>query len=156
MRRQRHQKVPWLEKLQSWDSKLSSPWEQIVNASQVAQVLKNLPVNAGDVREAGLIPWSRRSPGGGYGNPLQCSCQENPMDRGAWRATVHRITESRTHPKRLSNKRYLYIGLAKKFGFFHNILLFGQPNVMFNMLLRVLPSPLVPPPGSASEEVCVC
>ena len=41
----------------------------------------------------GLIPGLGRSPGGGHGNPLQCSCLENPMDRGAWRATVHRITE---------------------------------------------------------------
>ena len=47
---------------------------------------KNLPVNAGDIREVGLIPGSGRSPGGGHGNPLQYSCLENPMDRGAWKA----------------------------------------------------------------------
>ena len=60
-------------------------------ASQVALVAKNLLANAGDIRDAGSIPG--RSPGGGHGNPLQYSCLENPMDRGAWRATVHRFTE---------------------------------------------------------------
>ena len=50
-------------------------------------VVKNLPANA-DSGYAGLIPESGRSPGGGNGNPLQCSCLENPMDRGAWEATV--------------------------------------------------------------------
>ena len=52
----------------------------------VAQLVKNLPANAGDARDAGLIPESGRSPGGGHGNPLQYSCLENPMDRGAWQA----------------------------------------------------------------------
>ena len=56
-------------------------------------VLKNLPVNAGDL---GSIPVSGRSPGGGGGNPLQCPCLENPMDRGALRATVQRVAKSRT------------------------------------------------------------
>ena len=55
---------------------------------------KNLPANAGDARHIGLIPGSGRSPGGGHSNPLQCSCLENPMDRGAWWATVHGVTES--------------------------------------------------------------
>ena len=62
-------------------------------ASQVAPVVKNLPANAGDVRDAGLIPGLGRSPGGGHGNPLQYSCLENPRDRGAWRTMVHRVTE---------------------------------------------------------------
>ena len=57
---------------------------------------KDPPANAGDVREAGSIPGLGRSPGGGHGNPLQYSCLENPMARGAWRATVHRVTKSRT------------------------------------------------------------
>ena len=52
-------------------------------ASQVALVVKNPPANAGDVRDAGSIPGTRRSPEGGHGNPLQCSCLENRMDRGA-------------------------------------------------------------------------
>ena len=66
--------------------------------SQVALVVKNLPANA-DVREAGSIPGSGRSPGGGHGNPLQYSCLENPMDRGAWPAMVHRVTRSQTRLK---------------------------------------------------------
>ena len=56
-------------------------------------VVKNLPANAGD---AGLIPGSGRSVGGGNGNSLQYPCLENPKDRGAWQATVHRVTKSRT------------------------------------------------------------
>ena len=57
-------------------------------ASQVTLVVKNLLANAGDVRDADVIPGSGISPGGGNGIPLQYSCQENPMDRGAWGATV--------------------------------------------------------------------
>ena len=55
--------------------------------SQVALVVKNLLTNAGEVRDAGLIPGLGRSPGGGLGNPFQYPCLENPMDRGAWQAT---------------------------------------------------------------------
>ena len=57
-------------------------------SSLVTQMVKNLPANAGDL---GLIPGSGRSPGRGNGYPLQCSCLKNPMDRGAWQATVHRV-----------------------------------------------------------------
>ena len=56
-------------------------------------MVKNLPTNAGDVRDMGSIPGLERSPGEGYDNPLQYSCLENPMDRGAWWATTHRVTE---------------------------------------------------------------
>ena len=59
-------------------------------------VLKNLSANAGDIRDTGLIPESGRSPGGGHKNPLQYSYLENPMDRGAWRATVHTVAKSQT------------------------------------------------------------
>ena len=52
----------------------------------MALVVKNLPANAGDIRDADLIPGLRRSPGGGHCNPFQYSCLENPMDRGAWQA----------------------------------------------------------------------
>ena len=52
-------------------------------------VVKNSPANAGDMRGTALIPGSGRSPGGGHSNPLQYSCLENLMDRGAWQATVH-------------------------------------------------------------------
>ena len=65
----------------------SLPVCQIRWASQVALVVKNPPANAGGIRDVGSIPGSGRSPLGGHGNPLQYSCLENPMDRGAWRAT---------------------------------------------------------------------
>ena len=58
----------------------------MLRASQVALVVKNLPADAGDM---GLISGLGRFPGGGHGNPLQYSCLENPMDRGAWRSTVY-------------------------------------------------------------------
>ena len=59
-------------------------------------MVKNLPANAGDLREEGLIPELRISPGGGHGNALQYSCLENPMNREAWQATVHRFAELNT------------------------------------------------------------
>ena len=65
-------------------------------------MVKNLPASAGDVRDTSLIPGLGRSLGGGHGNPLQYSCLENPMDRGAWRATVHSVAKSRTWLKLLS------------------------------------------------------
>ena len=57
--------------------------------------VKNLPPTAGNGGDVGSISGSRRSPGGGHGNPLQCSHLENPMDRGAWWATVHSVAKSR-------------------------------------------------------------
>ena len=65
---------------------------------------KNLPANAGDIRDWGLIPGLRRSPRGGHGSPLQCSRLENPMDRGAWQAMVHRVAKSQTPLKRPSQR----------------------------------------------------
>ena len=65
-------------------------------------VVKNPPANAGDIRDTSLIPGSGRSLEGWHGNPLRYSCLENPMDRGAWRATVHRVTKSWTLLKRLT------------------------------------------------------
>ena len=62
----------------------------------MALVVKNPPVNAGDVRDMDSIPGSGRSPGGGYGNSLQYSCLEDLMDRGAWRVIVNRVTKSQT------------------------------------------------------------
>ena len=59
----------------------------------MAQLVKNLPASAGD---SGSIPGLGKSPGGGNGNPLQYSCLDNPMDRGAWRATVHGVAKSQT------------------------------------------------------------
>jgi len=71
-------------------------------ASQLALMVKNLLAHAGDIRDVSLIPGSERSLGGGHGNPSQYSCLENPMDRGAWQATVHRVTKSWTQLKQLS------------------------------------------------------
>ena len=68
----------------------------VYGAPQVALVVKNPPANAGDTRDAGSIPELGTSPGRGHGNPLQYSCLENPMDREAWRATIHRVTQNWT------------------------------------------------------------
>ena len=59
-------------------------------------MVKSLPANAGDLRDVGLITRSGRTPGGGYSNPLQYSCLENPMDREAWQAVVHGVAKSQT------------------------------------------------------------
>ena len=59
-------------------------------------MIKNLPANARDIRDTDLILGSGRPPGGGHGNPFQDSGLENPMDRGTWQATVHRIAKSWT------------------------------------------------------------
>ena len=67
-----------------------------LGAFQVASVVKKLPANAGDIKDMGSIPGSGRSPGGEYGNPLQYCCLENPLDRGAWLATVRKIAQSDT------------------------------------------------------------
>ena len=66
----------------------------LIWASQVALVVKNLPGNAENVRDTRSIPGSGGSPEEGHGTPLQSSCLENPMDIGAWRATVHRLAQS--------------------------------------------------------------
>ena len=67
----------------------------LMGASPVAQLVKNPPANAGDVREVGMIPGWGRFPGEGNGNPLQYSCVKNPKDRGAWWG-VHGVTKSWT------------------------------------------------------------
>ena len=59
-------------------------------------MVKNLPANAGDIRNPGSIPGSGRFPERGHGNALQYSCLENPVDRGAWCVAVHQVTKSRT------------------------------------------------------------
>ena len=70
-------------------------------------VVKNIPANAGDIRDAGLIPGLGRSPERENSNPLQYSCLENCMDRGDWQATVHGVAKSWTQLKRLSMHIYL-------------------------------------------------
>ena len=72
-------------------------------------MVKNPPANAGDIKDTGSIPGLGRSPRGGNGNPLQYSCLENSMDRGAWWATAHGVTKSQT---RLSDLAHAYLELV--------------------------------------------
>ena len=65
---------------------------------------KELPANAGDLREVGSMPWSERSLGGGYGNPLQYSCLKNPIDKEIWWTAVHGVTNSWTQLNDLARK----------------------------------------------------
>ena len=78
--------------------------------SLVALVVKNLCASAGDKGDSGSIPISRRrSSRGGHGNPHQHSCLENPLDRGAWLATVHKFTKSQIRLKHLSAHACMYL-----------------------------------------------
>ena len=70
-------------------------------------MVKNPPINAGDIRDMGSIPGSGRFPGGGHGNPLQYSYLENLLDRGAWQATVCRVAKSQTQLKQFSTHAQL-------------------------------------------------
>ena len=70
--------------------------QTVLYAAQVALVVKNPPASAGDRRDTDSVPGLGSSPGGGHSHPLQCSCLDNLMDRGAWRATVHRSAKSQT------------------------------------------------------------
>ena len=88
--------LSWLPRVKKTDLSLLCHW-----TSQVAQVVKNSPDNAGDKRDTGLIPGLGRSPGAANSNPLQYSCLENPKDRRAWRVTVHGVTKSWTQLKQL-------------------------------------------------------
>ena len=67
-----------------------------IRVSKVALVVKNPPASVGDIRDSGSNPGSGRPSGGGHGNPLQSSCLENPMDRGAWQSMVHGVVKSQT------------------------------------------------------------
>ena len=80
--------------------------QQGMRASRVVLVVMNLPARVGDIRPLGLIPGLGRFPGGVHGNPLllRFSCLENPLDRGVWWATVHRVAKSGTRLKRLSRQ----------------------------------------------------
>ena len=75
-------------------------------------MIKESTCKSGDTGDLGLIPRLRRFPGEGNGNPLQCSCLENPMDRGAWQATVHGVTRVRhnlaTKPPSPNNVIYAF------------------------------------------------
>ena len=97
-------RFPWTEEprgLQSMGSQRVRIAERLtllllLYINQASQIAKNLPANAGDLRDTGLILGLGRSPASGHGNPLQYSCLENPMERGAQRTTVHAIAKSRT------------------------------------------------------------
>ena len=81
--------------------------EEVFSVSVIIKYECHFPSNKESACKAGdpgSIPRSERSPGGGHGHPLQYSCLENPVDRGAWRATVHRVVNSRTRLKQLSRK----------------------------------------------------
>ena len=82
-------------------------------ASQVALLVKNATTNAGNIRAVGLIPGLGRSPGGEHDNPLQYSCFENPMDVGAWWATVHGVAKSQT---RLSDFTFTFFSVYSSKG----------------------------------------
>ena len=88
----------------AFDLGLSSPSTFLHRLSGLSWWLSNKEsaCDAGAARDPGLIPGSGRSSGGGHGNPLQYSCPENPTDRRAWRATVHRVTKRWTWLKQLS------------------------------------------------------
>ena len=78
-------------------------------------MVKYPPANAGDIRDLALIPGAGRSPGGRHGNPLQYSCLQNPMDSGAWQATVLRVTENQTRLKPLSTYTSKYLVVVSYF-----------------------------------------
>ena len=87
-----------------WEKEITAYRKEIPGTSQVALVVKNVLINAGDVTDAGSIPGWGRSPGEGNGNPLQYSCLENPMERGAFYAIVLMVAKSRTRLKQLSTE----------------------------------------------------
>ena len=85
--------------ISSWSQEFILLSQSNNQASKMALVVKNPPANGGDIRDVGLIPGWGKSPGGGNSHPLQDSCLENPMDRGAWQTTVQRLAKSHTRLK---------------------------------------------------------
>ena len=97
--------------------------QYIIKGFPGGSVDKESASNAGDAGDTGLIPGSGRSSGGGHGNPLQYSCLENPMDRGAWWVRVHRVTKNQTRLKQLSTHAH-YLTNVNCFYFSPNSLFF--------------------------------
>ena len=125
----------------------------------MAVVVKNPSAIVGDIRDVDSIPGSGRSPGEGHGNPLQYSCLENSMDRGAWQATLHRVTKSRTWLKwfsmHSSSVPGFFIGspLISSYAYFQGSFLF-----MYWIIPSLEPfhihSPKKWPPLSLSSFLC--
>ena len=88
----------------TWCTRLDTGYNKLIGASQAVLVVKSLPASAGDIRDTGSIPGLGRAPGGMHGNPLQYSCLENPMNREAWWATVHRVAKSWARLKQLGTQ----------------------------------------------------
>ena len=103
----------WINRLEGTFS-----WHEVcISGFPGELVVKNPPASSGDLREMGSIPGLGRSPGGGHGNPPQYSCQENLMERGAWKFTVHRVAKSWTWLKWLSMHTNIYIRRGKSWEF---------------------------------------
>ena len=94
-------------------------------ASQGALVVKNLSVNAKDIRDAGSVPGSGTSPGRGHDNLLQCSCLENPMDTRAWWVTVHGVAQSQTQLKRPSMHMHMHLWMLHVFSWLDSSFIFS-------------------------------
>ena len=102
----------------------------------VAAVVKNRPAKVGDKRDTGSIPGLARSPGEGNGNPLQHSCLENSMDRGAWQATVHGVKKSQTQLNTHASIS-TYIHIFATFCFVHSSLIhFTKPQLSLKICLK--------------------
>ena len=107
-----------------------------IGASLLAPVVKNPPAKAEDVRDVSSIPGLRSSPGGGHGNPLQYSCLENSMDRGAWWAIVRGVTKSQTRLKQLIAYihiyRYIYVCIHCLYAIYTDIFFFKFFSIVFS------------------------
>ena len=90
------------KRLLKYSFRISFPFVS-ASSSNLSQAVKSPPTTAGN-RWHEFHPWVKKTPGGEHGSPLQYSCLEDPMDRGAWRATVHGVTENRRRLKRMSTK----------------------------------------------------
>ena len=112
---------------------MTLPW-----ASQEALVVKNLPVNTGDVRDLGSIPGLGRSSGGGHGHPVQYRWLESPVDRVAWQATVHGVTKSQTRLK------WLRMHIHELYLVYKRVLVTQSCPTLCNLMDSSLPGSSVP------------
>ena len=115
---------------------------------------KESACNARDTRDAGSIPGSGRSPGGGHGNPLQYSCPENPMHRGAWWATVHRVTKSMTGLEWLSTHACMLLRIQQIINVSQNKMI-SISSTSANRTKWIFQF-LIIPAGWQSSSSCVC